>query len=99
MTARTWTAADVLALGVRTDVATAGSILGLSRTQSYEALRRGDFPLNTIKVGRRIVVPTAPLRELLGLASAPEQGASVTRMPPASGQPRSLRPAGSGDGA
>jgi hypothetical protein len=63
----TWTPEAVLALGVRTDVATAGSVLGLSRTQAYEALKRGDFPVAVIKVGRRIVVPTAPLFALLGL--------------------------------
>ncbi len=37
----------------------------LSRNGSYDAAHRGDFP--TIKVGRLIKVPTAPLRRLLGL--------------------------------
>ncbi len=38
---------------------------GLGRTASYEASKRGDLP--TLRVGNRIVVPTAKLRSLLGL--------------------------------
>jgi hypothetical protein len=41
---------------------------GLSRNGSYEAARRGDF--RTIKMGRLIVVPTAPLRRMLCLDEA-----------------------------
>jgi hypothetical protein len=67
MTAATWSAEAVRALGVRTTVENAGSILGLSRTQAYEAVKRGDFPVTVVKVGRRIVVPTAPILALLGL--------------------------------
>jgi hypothetical protein len=45
----------------------AGRMLcGLGRRASYEAARRGEIP--TIRVGpRRMVVPTAQLRALLGL--------------------------------
>lgn len=70
MTARTkrWTAAQVVALGVRTDVPTAGEILaGLGRDESYRAVKRGTFPVPVLKVGRHLVVPTAPILELLGL--------------------------------
>ncbi len=66
MAKRSWTADEVRALGVRTDVETAGSILGLSRTQAYEAVKRGD--LETFTVGRRIVVPVAPLLRRLGIS-------------------------------
>lgn len=38
---------------------------GLGRTASYEAARRGDLP--TIRVGAKLVVPTAALRRLLQL--------------------------------
>ena len=62
-----WSRADVVALGVRTDVTTAGSIFGLSRTQAYEALNRGDFPVPTFRIGRRVIVPVAPILSLLGL--------------------------------
>jgi len=48
------------------DVPDVGRIcFGLSRNGSYHAAKRGDFP--TIKVGRLLKVPTAPLRHLLRL--------------------------------
>lgn len=44
----------------------AGAVFyGLSRNGSYEAAKRGDFP--TIKIGRKIMVPVAPLAEKLGI--------------------------------
>lgn len=71
MTGKTWTAAEVVALGVRTDAETAGSILGLCRTETYERIKDGSFPVPTFRVGRRVVVPVAPILELLGLDAAP----------------------------
>lgn len=45
----------------------AGRFMGLGRTASYSAARRGILP--TIKVGeRKVVVPTARLAALLGSA-------------------------------
>ncbi len=38
---------------------------GLGRSASYDAARRGDLP--TIRVGRKLIVPTAALRRILGL--------------------------------
>jgi hypothetical protein len=38
---------------------------GLSRNGSYEAAKRGDFSI--VRLGRRLKVPTAPLRRQLGL--------------------------------
>lgn len=43
------------------------AIFGLSRNASYEAARRGDF--QTIRIGKRILVPTAPLRRQLGIGA------------------------------
>lgn len=40
---------------------------GLSRNGSYDAARRGDIP--TIRIGRKIVVPVAPVALQLGLRS------------------------------
>jgi hypothetical protein len=40
-------------------------VFGLSRNGSYDAAKRGDF--QTINLGKRIVVPTAPLRRMLGM--------------------------------
>lgn len=38
---------------------------GLCRNSSYEAAKRGDIP--TIRIGRKIVVPVAPVAQALGL--------------------------------
>jgi excisionase family DNA binding protein len=43
----------------------AGDALGISRASAYEGVRNGEIPF--IRVGRRIVVPTAALRRLLGI--------------------------------
>lgn len=42
-----------------------GEIMGLSKASTYDAIARGDIP--SIRIGRRIVVPTAGLRRLLQL--------------------------------
>ena len=41
----------------------AAELLGISRGQGYEGVRTGEVP--SLRVGRRIVVPTAALRRLL----------------------------------
>lgn len=43
----------------------AGRILGLSRQSAYDAATRGDLP--TIRIGRRLLVPTSALRRMLQL--------------------------------
>jgi len=63
----TWTEEALWGLGVKTDVETAGSIFGLSRTQAYLAVKEDRFPVPVVRVGRRLVVPTAPIRQLLGM--------------------------------
>ncbi len=40
-------------------------ILGLSKVSVYKAAKRGEIP--TIRIGKRILVPTADLRRMLGL--------------------------------
>jgi hypothetical protein len=57
-----------------TTVPIAGKLLGLSRNKAYEAASRGDIP--TLRFGKRIVVPTMPLRRMLGL-----EGGSPTGQP------------------
>jgi hypothetical protein len=42
-----------------------GQALGLSRSATYDAVNRGDIP--TLRIGGRILVPTAGLRRLLHL--------------------------------
>lgn len=52
----------------------AGAYLNLGRAASYDAVRRGEIP--TLRVGRRIWVPTAKFRVLLGLDAVPHEAAS-----------------------
>jgi excisionase family DNA binding protein len=40
-----------------------GELLGVSRSTAYESVRNGDVP--SIRLGRRIVVPTAAVRRML----------------------------------
>jgi excisionase family DNA binding protein len=49
----------------------AGKLLGLSRPSAYEAAARGEIP--TLRIGRRLLVPTASLLRMLGIGeSGPE---------------------------
>lgn len=41
-----------------------GAVLGLGRDAAYAAARRGDMP--TLRFGKRILVPVAKLKQLLG---------------------------------
>jgi hypothetical protein len=66
---KVWTPAAVRALGVRTDVPTAGDVLGFSDRTAYDMVRRGTFPVPVLKLGNKLVVPTAPLLALLGIDS------------------------------
>lgn len=43
----------------------AGRILGMSRQATYDAVTRGEIP--SIRIGRRLLVPTAALRRMLQL--------------------------------
>lgn len=82
MTAKVWTRRAVEALGVRTDVPTAGAILaGWGRDESYRAVKRGDFPVPVLQLGRRLVVPVQPILDLLGLGMA--TGGAPPEAPPA----------------
>ena len=45
----------------------AAARLGIGRNQAYEAARRGELPV--IKIGKRVLVITAKLNEMLGEAA------------------------------
>ena len=45
----------------------AGDLLGISRRSAYRAASRGELP--TLRLGRRLLVPTARLLSLIGPAS------------------------------
>ena len=53
-----WRSRTVLSVPV------AGRLLDLSRQGAYDAVARGDLP--AIRIGRKLVVPVAKLRRLLG---------------------------------
>ena len=77
----TWTEEAIRALGVRTDVPTAGEIIaGWHRDDSYDAVKRGEFPVPVIRVGRRMIVPVRPILELLRIG-APDTGATGSAPP------------------
>jgi excisionase family DNA binding protein len=46
----------------------AGELLGISRRSAYRAAANGELP--TLRLGRRLLVPTARLLEMLGVADA-----------------------------
>jgi excisionase family DNA binding protein len=52
-----------------TRVEDAARVLGISRSAAYEGVRRGEIP--AIRIGNRIVVPTAELWRMLGLRPEP----------------------------
>lgn len=49
----------------------AGQLLGMSRPSAYAAVQRGDIP--SIKIGRRLIIPTAKILAMLGLGIAQAQ--------------------------
>ncbi|WP_242605453.1 hypothetical protein [Frankia sp. Cppng1_Ct_nod] len=62
-----WTPDRVRALGVTTDLRTAGSVLSIKETKAYALAAAGAFPVPAIRAGGRWVVPVAPILRLLGL--------------------------------
>ena len=54
------------------DVLLAGRVLGIGKNTAYRAVSNGTLP--TITVGGRKRVPTAKLREMLGLPPQPPSG-------------------------
>jgi hypothetical protein len=62
---RVWTVEAVRALGTTTDVATAAAILGFGRTKAYELAKTNQFPVQTLRIGRRYIVPVSAILRLL----------------------------------
>jgi hypothetical protein len=66
----TWSEEAIRALGVKTDVATAASIFGISRTRAYDRIKAGTFPVPVITVGtNHMVVPVAPILQALKIST------------------------------
>jgi predicted DNA-binding transcriptional regulator AlpA len=60
---------DLDRLPVVADLLSAASVLGIGRTSAYELVRTGRWPRPVLRLGNRIRVATAPLRELLSLST------------------------------
>lgn len=73
MIKRNWTEQEVRALGVRTDVPTASSVLGLGQVKGYEFAKAGKFPVPVLRIGRRYIVPVAGLLTALGIEADQRQ--------------------------
>lgn len=78
-----WTEDDVRALGVTTDVVTAGQILGLSRNTAYRLARAGTFPVPVIQAGHQYRIPVAGLLAALHLNATPATPDGDDPHPPA----------------
>jgi predicted DNA-binding transcriptional regulator AlpA len=61
-----WTPKTIRRLGMTTDLETAASILGISRTLAYELAKKDEFPVRRLRLGRRVVVPVEDLLKYLG---------------------------------
>lgn len=92
-----WTAEAIQDLGVQTDVPTAGSIFGWGKDASYRAIKRGEFPVPVLQLGRRLVVPVQPILDLLGLGTPaggapPEAPPAIASTPPQNGSTGDYKP-------
>jgi excisionase family DNA binding protein len=61
--------ADLQRLPAVVDLMTAAAALGVGRTTAYEMVRTGRWPTPVLRLGSRIRIPTAALRELLSLST------------------------------
>ena len=66
-TTKVWTIDAVRGLGATIDIETAGAILGIGRSKSYELAKSGDFPVRVLRIGKRYLVPTPSILALLGI--------------------------------
>jgi excisionase family DNA binding protein len=57
---------DLESLPPTIDLPTAARLLGIGRTAAYELVRNGRWPTPIVRPGRKIRVPSAPVRALLG---------------------------------
>lgn len=53
--------------GTSTNAVAVAPLLGMSKSSVYAAIRNGEFPFPFFRVGGRVVIPTAPIREALGI--------------------------------
>ncbi len=63
-------------------VSVAAVRLGVDRLTAYKSIREGTFPVPVIRVGRRILVPTAALDRLLEGAEELRRSRAASNLPP-----------------
>ncbi|MFG1826742.1 hypothetical protein ACGFIJ_30040 [Microbispora bryophytorum] len=61
----TWNRQAIEALGPTTNVETAASVIGVSPWLVYELIRRGEWPVRALRLGRVIKIPTNDLIQWL----------------------------------
>ncbi|MFE5089419.1 DNA-binding protein [Streptomyces sp. NPDC056638] len=59
---------EIRELPLLVNLETAGRALGIGKSKTYQLVREGTFPVPTLKLGEVVKVPTAGLKELLGVA-------------------------------
>lgn len=57
---------DLAARSLTTDLVTAGAAFGMGRSTAYDLHRRGEFPVEVLRLGRLLRVRTADLVRALG---------------------------------
>lgn len=57
---------ELRALPVSVDLVTAARAFGIGRSQAYELARQGTFPVQVLRVGRKLRVTRADLLRSLG---------------------------------
>lgn len=72
------TPAEILALAKSTpttNIPTACAVLGIGANLGYDLASRGEFPVRVLRLGRRLLVPTADLLAVLGISPGLSQEA------------------------
>jgi excisionase family DNA binding protein len=64
------TLAEVLSLPAMVTLEHAARALRIGRTTAYELAQKGEFPVLVHRVGKKYLVPTAPLLRFLGVGEA-----------------------------
>lgn len=59
---------DIRSWPAAADIPPACAALGISKSYGYELIKRGEFPVKTLKVGRKTRVLTADLMRVLGIS-------------------------------
>jgi hypothetical protein len=74
------TPADVLALArttSTTDIPTAAAAIGFGAALGYDLASRDEFPVRVLRLGRKLLVPTADLVAYLGISPVPASEAKA----------------------